>query len=216
MRAIRVASAALLGLTALTFTAPSAFAGDGDDHNITPFGYSVQPSTITAGGRLSLLLKRDGGCNGTVRISSGVFDTVTIPSGRSSATATIDRDARQGAVYEVTFFCDGVSGHTNLTIGTGRSDDSGTGRSDDGTGRSDDSGTGRSDDGTGRSDDSGTGRSDDLTPLDVPAQRGVRAGVGGSVGGFDVKEIGLGAALVGGSVGVAWYMSRRRAASDDS
>jgi hypothetical protein len=201
MRAIRVASAALLGLTALTFTAPSAFAGDGDDHNITPFGYSVQPSTITAGGRLSLLLKRDGGCNGTVRISSGVFDTVTIPSGRSSATATIDRDARQGAVYEVTFFCDGVSGHTNLTIGTGRSDDSGTGRSDDGT---------------GRSDDSGTGRSDDLTPLDVPAQRGVRAGVGGSVGGFDVKEIGLGAALVGGSVGVAWYMSRRRGASDDA
>ncbi|WP_406335048.1 hypothetical protein [Streptomyces sp. NBC_00203] len=186
MRAIRVASAALLGLTALTFTAPSAFAGDGDDHNITPFGYSVQPSTIAAGGLLSLLLKRDGGCNGTVRISSGVFDTVSIPSGRSSATATIDRDARQGAVYEVTFVCDGVSGHTDITIGTGRSDGI------------------------------GTGRSDDLTPVQVPAQQGVRAGVGGSVGGFDVKEIGLGAALVGGSVGVAWYMSRRRGASDDS
>jgi hypothetical protein len=185
MRAIRVASAALLGLTALTFTAPSAFADDGDNHNITPFGFSVQPSTIAAGGRLSLLLKRDGGCNGTVRISSGVFDTVTIPSGRSSATATIDRDARQGAVYEVTFFCDGVSGHTNLTIGTGRSGD-------------------------------GTGRSDDLSPVQAPVQQGVRAGVGGSVGGFDVKEIGLGAALVGGSVGVAWYMSRRRGASDDS
>ncbi|MFC7259434.1 hypothetical protein [Streptomyces lutosisoli] len=178
MRAIRVASAALLGLTALTFTAPSAFADDGDSHNITPFGFSVQPSTIAAGGRLSLLLKRDGGCNGTVRISSGVFDTVTIPSGRSSATATVDRDARQGAVHEVTFVCDGVSGHTDITIGTGRSDD--------------------------------------LTPVQVPAQQGVRAGVGGSVGGFDVQEIGLGAALVGGSVGVAWYMSRRRGASDDS
>ncbi|WP_330309183.1 MULTISPECIES: hypothetical protein [unclassified Streptomyces] len=182
MRAIRVASAALLGLTALTFTAPSAFADDGDTHNITPFGFSVQPSTIAAGGRLSLLLKRDGGCNGTVRISSGVFDTVSIPSGRSSATATVDRDARQGAVYEVTFLCDGVSGHTDITIGTG----------------------------------TGTGRSDDLSPVQVPAQQGVRAGVGGSVGGFDVKAIGLGAALVGGSVGVAWYMSRRCGASDDS
>lgn len=184
MRAIRVASAALLGLTALTFTAPSAFADNGDNHNITPFGFSVQPSTIAAGGRLSLLLKRDGGCNGTVRISSGVFDTVSIPSGRSSATATVDRNARQGAVHEVTFLCDGVSGHTDITIGTG----------------------------TG----TGTGRSDDLSPVQVPVQQGVRAGVGGSVGGFDVKEIGLGAALVGGSVGVAWYMSRRRGASDDS
>lgn len=67
MRAIRVASAALLGVTALTFTAPAAFAGDRDDHNITPFAFSVQPSTIAAGGQVSLLLKRDGGCRGTRR-----------------------------------------------------------------------------------------------------------------------------------------------------
>ncbi|WP_369250956.1 hypothetical protein [Streptomyces sp. R41] len=182
MHAIRVAAAALLSVTALTFSAPVAVAddgdGDGDDHNITPFGFSVQPSTISAGGRVTLLLNKDGGCKGSATVSSGVFDTVTIRPGQSSATATVDRDAKPGAVYEVTFSCDGVSGHTELTIATGPPGDP--------------------------------------TPVAVPAERGVRAGAGGSVGGFDLKEIGLGATLVAGSVGTAWYMSRRRAAADDS
>ncbi|MER5876107.1 MULTISPECIES: hypothetical protein [unclassified Streptomyces] len=176
MRAIRVASAALLGVTALTFTAPAAFAGDRDDHNITPFAFSVQPSTIAAGGQVSLLLKRDGGCRGNATVTSGVFDTVTIPPGQSSATAMVDWDARPGAVYDVTFSCGGASGSTGLTIAGGRSS----------------------------------------SPTPVPLQRGVRAGVGGSVGGFDLKEIGMGAALITGSVGAAWYMVRRRSASDES
>jgi hypothetical protein len=131
MHAIRVASAALLGITAVTFTAPDAFAGDGGSHNITAFGFSVGPSTITAGGQVSLLLS-----------------------------------------------CDGLSGHTALTVATGRPNN--------------------------------------RAPVPVPAQRGVRAGVGGSVGGFDLKEIGRGAALIAGCVGTAWYLSRRRIASDDS
>ncbi|MEU9207343.1 hypothetical protein AB0D27_05175 [Streptomyces sp. NPDC048415] len=135
MHAIRVASAALLGITAVTITAPAAFAGDGDSHNITPFGFSVGPSTITAGGQVSLLLS-----------------------------------------------CDGLSGHTALTVATGRPNN--------------------------------------RAPVPVPAQRGVRAGVragvGGSVGGFDLKEIGRGAVLIAGCVGTAWYLSRRRIASDDS
>ncbi|MFG2449593.1 hypothetical protein [Streptomyces sp. M41(2017)] len=176
MRAIRVASAALLGVTALTFTAPAAFAGDRDDHNITPFAFSVQPSTIAAGGQVSLLLKRDGGCRGNATVTSGVFDTVTIPPGQSSATAMVDWDARPGAVYDVTFSCGGASGSTGLTIASGRSS----------------------------------------SPTPVPLQRGVRAGVGGSVGGFDLKEIGMGAALITGSVGAAWYMVRRRSTSDES
>ncbi|MFD4525871.1 hypothetical protein ACFWP7_18470 [Streptomyces sp. NPDC058470] len=177
MRAIRVASAALLGVTALTFTAPAAFAGD-ENNNVTPFGFSVQPSTVAAGGQVSLLLKRDGGCRGRATVTSGVFDTVTIQQSQSSATATVDWDAKPGAVYEVTFTCDGVSGHTDLTIATGRSGDS--------------------------------------THNPVPVQRGVRAGVGGTVGGFDLKEVGLGTALIAGSVGAAWYMSRRRTSADDS
>lgn len=82
-------------------------------------------------------------------------------------------------MHEVTFTCDGVSGHTELTIGAGR-------------------------------------QGDDPTPDAVPVERGVRAGVGGSAGGFDLKEIGLGTALITGSVGAAWYMARRRGTADDS
>ncbi|MEU4165477.1 hypothetical protein AB0F46_01145 [Streptomyces sp. NPDC026665] len=178
MRAIRVASAALLGVTALTFAAPAALAGDGD-HGltpITPFAFSVQPSTVAAGGQVSLLLKRDGQCRGTATVTSGVFDTVSIPPGQSSATTTVDWDARPGAVYDVTFSCGGASGSTGLTIAGGRP----------------------------------------VTPTPVPLQRGVRAGVGGSAGGFDIKQIGMGAALIAGSVGAAWYLSRRRTSSDET
>ncbi|GGN58057.1 lipoprotein [Streptomyces albiflavescens] len=178
MHAIRVASAALLSMIALSFSAPVAVADHGDGHNITLFGFRVQPSTISAGDRVELLLNKDGGCKGSATVSSGVFDTVTIRPGQSSATATVDRDAQPGAVYEVTFKCDGVSDHTELTIATGRQDDA--------------------------------------TPAAVSAERDVRAGVGGSVGGLDFEEIGLGTVLITGSVGGAWYMWRRRAAADDS
>ncbi|MGW0954324.1 hypothetical protein [Streptomyces sp. NPDC002545] len=41
-------------------------------------------------------------------------------------------------------------------------------------------------------------------------RHGVRAGVGGTVAGFDLKQIGLGTALIGGSVGTAYRLSRRR------
>ncbi|MFH8218180.1 hypothetical protein ACH4C2_03165 [Streptomyces sp. NPDC018057] len=41
-------------------------------------------------------------------------------------------------------------------------------------------------------------------------QHGVRAGGGGTVAGFDLKEVGMGTALIVGSVGTAYYLSRRR------
>ncbi|MFI2643947.1 hypothetical protein [Streptomyces sp. NPDC018610] len=41
-------------------------------------------------------------------------------------------------------------------------------------------------------------------------QHGVRAGEGGTLAGFDLKQIGLGTALIGGSIGAAYYLSRRR------
>lgn len=172
MRAIRVASAALLGVGALALSAPSAVARG--DNNITPFGFSVLPSTIAAGGQVTLQLDRDnGGCTGSATVSSGVFDTITIPGNRSSATAVVDWDAKPGAVYKVTFACDGVSGSTDLTIATGRTN-----------------------------------------PTPYPYNRGVHAGEGGTVAGFDLKEIGLGAALIAGSVGAAYHFSRRRTGED--
>jgi hypothetical protein len=173
MRAIRVASAALLGACALTLSAPAAVASGGG--NITPFGFSVLPSTIAAGGQVTLQLNRDGGCKGPATVTSAVFDTVTIPRGRSTATATVDWDARAGATYQVTFTCDGVSGSTDLTIAGGRP----------------------------------------VGPTPVPVNpvnpnRPVHAGEGGSIAGFDLREIGLGAALIVGSVAAAYHFSRRR------
>ncbi|MET7972381.1 hypothetical protein ABZW44_04705 [Streptomyces mirabilis] len=197
MHAIRVASAALLGVSALTLSATAALAGnsDGDSdggrdsgrdsgrgNNITSFGFNVQPQSIAAGGRLRLTAES---CDSVARVSSEVFDTVTIPKGQSSATALIDGDARAGSVYQVTFQCGNESGHTELTIAPGRS---------------------------------GTTYSDP-TQVQVPAsvQRGVKAGVGGSSGGgFDLKEIGLGTALIAGCVGTAWSMTRRRVTDEES
>ncbi|MCX4237971.1 hypothetical protein [Streptomyces ortus] len=176
MRAIRVASAALLGMTALTLAMPVAVAeGDGDhepDRNITSFGFDVSPSTIAAGGRVSLSVD---GCEKEAKVSSGVFDTVSIHKGQSRASATVDWDAKPGAVYEVTFQCGHESGHTDLTIAGGRPDD----------------------------------------PTHPPAHRGVKAGVGGTAGGFDLGQIGIGAALIAGSVGAAYHWSRRRTAEQD-
>lgn len=173
MRAIRVASAALLGVSALALAAPAAVA-KGD--NITPFGFSVLPSTVAAGGQVTLQLERDkGGCVGSATVSSGVFDTISIPGHRSSATAVVDWDAKPGATYKVTFSCDGVSGSTQLTIATGRTTNP--------------------------------------TPYPYPNQ-GVHAGEGGTIAGFDLKEIGLGAALIAGSVGAAYHFSRRRTGED--
>ncbi|MFC8436514.1 hypothetical protein [Streptomyces sp. NPDC057253] len=175
MRAIRVASAALLGLTALALSAPAAAARS--DTNITPFGFSVLPSTVAAGGEVTLLLERDhGGCKGSATVTSAVFDTITIPSNRSQAIAVVDWDARPGTVHRVTFTCDGVSGSTSLTIAGSRP----------------------------------------VAPTPVPLYpgRGVQAGEGGSLAGFDLKEIGLGAALIAGSVGTAYYLSRRRGGED--
>lgn len=116
MHAIRVASAALLGVTALAFAAPAAQAAV-MNNDVTSFGFSVVPSTIAAGGQVTL---RVDGCNDDTRVSSGVFDPVTIPKGHKSARANVDWDAKPGASYRVTFNCGGESGRTDLTIAIGR------------------------------------------------------------------------------------------------
>ncbi|MFI1029077.1 hypothetical protein [Streptomyces sp. NPDC020951] len=166
MRAIRVASAALLGVTALTFCASAAVADD--DHYVMSNGYSVLPSAVAAGGQVTVEVDRHtSGCRSSVTVTSEVFDAVVIPRGSSSAVVLVDRDARAGASYRVTFSCGGLSAVKELTIVGGR-----------------------------------------------PVPQGVHAGEGGSVAGFDLEEIGLGAALIAGSVGAAYYFSRRRAGED--
>ncbi|GGS20580.1 hypothetical protein GCM10010252_69860 [Streptomyces aureoverticillatus] len=118
MRAIRVASAALLTATALTLTAPPASAAVAGEENITSFGFRVTPSTIAAGGQVTLSVD---GCEHNTKVTSGVFDDVTIPKGQTTATAKVFWEAKPGAMYEVTFTCGQESGTTDLTIVGGQS-----------------------------------------------------------------------------------------------
>ncbi|MER5793549.1 hypothetical protein [Streptomyces sp. NPDC001980] len=267
MRAIRVASAALLGLGALALSAPIILASDTRDTRDTSdaarddgahFGFRVTPTTVAAGGRVSLHLDRGSGCRGAATVTSGAFDTVRIPSEQDSVTATVDRTAKSQASYRVTFSCDGSSVSTQLAIasstsaghGDGHTDEPGTGNgradeqtggrtaghADGGTGSGTDGhGDGRTDEATdarsdsesdsradaatdgrtdSRADSGGSGSHEELNPQPLPPAQGVQAGEGGSIDGFDLKEIGLGAALVMGSVGAAYRRSRRHDGED--
>lgn len=168
MRAIRVVSAALLGVSALAMTAPAAQA-QGDNSG---FWASVRPTTVVPGEHVRL---RATGCEQSVTVSSGVFDTVTIPRGRTTAWARVDRDAGPGAVYEVSFYCGTFWQSVDLTIAGGRPD------RPEGPGH---------------------------------PEHGVRAGEGGTLAGLDLKEIGLGAALITAALGTAYHLSRRRTDED--
>ncbi|MFI7498498.1 hypothetical protein ACIBVL_08235 [Streptomyces sp. NPDC049687] len=175
MRAIRVASAALLGMTALTLSAPAAVASGGDDHYVMSNGYGVLPATVAAGGQVTLQVDRVvSGCRGSVTVSSGAFDTVTVPRGSSSAVALVDRYAKPGAMYRVTFSCGGLGAVKDLTIAA----------------------------------------VPPPVPEPYPVPQGVRAGEGGTVAGFDLQEIGLGAALIAGSLAAAYHFARRRGGAD--
>ena len=243
MRAIRVASAALLGLGGLALCAPVILASDTSDagrrDDGAHFGFRVTPTTVAAGGRVSLHLDRGSGCRGTATVTSGLFDTVRIPSEQDSVTATVDRTAKSQASYRVTFNCDGSSVSTQLAIASGTAaghadghpdeHSAAEGRTDEQTGGRTGAGTGSgtaghadgvSDTGTdghgdGRTDIGGSGSREELNPQPLPPGRGVRAGEGGSIDGFDLQEIGFGAALVVGSVGTAYRRSRRDAGGED-
>ncbi|GAA2572047.1 MULTISPECIES: hypothetical protein [Streptomyces] len=169
MRAIPVASVALLGVATLSACVPAGAVGS------DTFGFTVTPATVAPGGEVTVGVGRTAaGCRGRVTVTSPVFDTVTIPRHESSATARVDRDARRGAVYQVTFACKDKTGTAHLTI---------------------------------------AGGSHHPTP-EPRHPKGVHAGEGGSIAGFDVKQIGLGLALVVGSVGAAYHLSRRRSGED--
>ncbi|MEU1345350.1 hypothetical protein [Streptomyces sp. NPDC005827] len=213
MRAIRVASAALLGVGALVLSAPAAHA-------------------------------TDGGCRAATTVTSGLFGTVLIPpeqgagalnSGSRALYPMLFTCAGLSAPAEPARAASGSDGHESgngndhgTSHENGRGDDQTGGRTDDQTGdrtdgRTDDGGGSSGTDG-GRTEDSGTGSDSDsdsgtngreeLNPQPLPPSRGVQAGEGGSFGGFDLKEIGLGAALVVGAVGTAYRVSRRPSAED--
>lgn len=179
MRAIRVAPLALLGASALTLLAPSAAHAAPDGASST-FNPTISPSVIAPGGRVTL---GAGGCTGETTVSSGIFDTVTIPSGSTTATAIVDTDARRGAVYAVTFACGstGTSRNVNLTITGGATSTP-----------------------VPTPTTVPTASSTTLVP------GGVRGGLGGSSGTTDTVEVAVGAALVVAAASGALYFARRR------
>ncbi|GGS77015.1 MULTISPECIES: hypothetical protein [Streptomyces] len=196
MRAIPVASAALLGACALTSCVPVAGAA-GQGGGSAPFGFAVRPSTIAPGGEVTLEVDREGGgCKGPATVSAPVFDPVTIHPGHTSARAVVDWDAKPGAVHQVLFRCDGATGTASLTIAGGVPTQS------------------------------PTPPPSTIAPPPPPPehpghgehpghpQKGVHAGEGGTAAGFGLRNIGLGAALVVGSVGAAYHFSRRRSGTD--
>lgn len=209
MGAIRTSPPALLGAAAAgalgtllvcgAAAAPAARAADAAP--ITSFGFAITPSTVAPGGQVVLSVT---GCNAAfATVSSGVFDTVSIDRGRT-ARVTVDRDARRGAQYSVSFTCAGETGSADLTItgGTGRPTTSstvGARRTPTATA------TASAATGTRAGISAGTG-----TGASRPATLGVRGGLGGSVAGLDPLELGAGAGLVlGGLVGLGYALRRR-------
>ncbi|MEW1722456.1 hypothetical protein [Streptomyces sp. NPDC093109] len=180
MRAIRAASAALLGAVALALTAPTATAAV--DGGTTPFGFSVTPATVAPGGRVTLGVTN---CSSTATASSGVFDTVNIPSGRT-ALATVDWDAKAGTAHQVTFTCNGVTGRTTLTV-------SGATRAPAAV--------------------PVPARTAPTAASTAIAPAGVRGGLGGSVGGVTNGELAAGTALVVVATAGAVHAARRRTAA---
>ncbi|MFJ3904967.1 hypothetical protein [Streptomyces sp. NPDC090025] len=123
MRAIRAASTALLGAAGLALAAPFAVPAVAVDGAPAPRAkavgdFTVSPSTVAPGGRITLSAP---GCSSTATASAGIFDTATIAPG-SAVTATVDADAKRGAVYTVSFNCTGGGqGTVDLTISGGTS-----------------------------------------------------------------------------------------------
>ena len=125
MRAARLIAGSVLTVGALSLAGPLAFAADGGGtaSNVTPFAFKIYPTTVKAGGNIGLGVS---GCDATsATASSGVFDTVTLPStgtkGEYVGAATVDADAKPGAQYDVKFTCGSSSGTTTLTVSGGTS-----------------------------------------------------------------------------------------------
>lgn len=181
MRAIRLTSAAALGLAALSLTAPAASAVGG---RVSPLVGTATPSTIAAGGQVTLSLS---GCDGDADAFSAVFDNVRIPPG-GTATATVDWDAKRGAMYTVTYTCDdGRRTTSQLTIA-----------------------------GDSRPTPTFTTLRPTVTTTATATRSPAgpaRGGVGGSQDGLNTGEIAAGAALVVAAAGGVVYVLRRRGGS---
>ncbi|MFI9063284.1 hypothetical protein ACIGQE_15580 [Streptomyces sp. NPDC053429] len=196
MGAIRSSATALLsaGATGVVLAlgpAGTSAAIAAETQPVTSFAFAITPSTVAPGGQVVLSVS---GCNSAFATSSsGVFDTVSIARGQT-ARVTVDRDARPGALYSVTFTCNGETGSADLTIAgaTSRPTTSST------------VGPPR------RLPLPPTAPTAPAAPATGSAALGVRGGLGGSVAGMDLLEFGIGAGFVLAAVAGTGYVLRRR------
>lgn len=195
MRAIRAASAALLGAAALALTTP-AVAMATAAAPVTPFGFAVTPSVIAAGGQVTLTVT---GCSSTATAESGVFDDTAIPSG-GSARASVFWDAKPGAMYEVTFSCNGEEGTTDLTIAGGTPAPTPTP-------------TRTSTSTPTRTPSPAVTRTPTTSSTAIAPPGGVKGGLGGSFIGMNGTELAIGTGLVATAALGTVLVVRRRAAS---
>ncbi|MFF0723968.1 hypothetical protein [Streptomyces sp. NPDC004134] len=130
MRIISTAlAAAAVGALAAGLTATVATA-QGNDDNITSFGFTVSPKTVKPGGTVELTVTE---CEKEATASSAVFDKTALGTGggTQSAQVVVDLDAKPGAAFDVTFTCGAESGTAPLTIagaGGGKSEIGATSR----------------------------------------------------------------------------------------
>ncbi|MER8093627.1 hypothetical protein [Streptomyces goshikiensis] len=223
MGAIRSSATALLSAGATgaavalgALCMPSATAAEAQPA-VASFGFTVTPSTVAPGGQAVLSVS---GCNAAfATVSSGIFDTVSIARGQT-ARVTVDRDARRGAVYSVSFTCNGETGSADVTIagGTTRPTTSSTaGASRNSTAPVPRNSMAPAPRGSVPAAPVPRGSVPaGLAPApSVPAPSGsgalgVRGGLGGSVAGMDPLELGAGAAFFLAAAAGTAYVVRRR------
>ncbi|NEB80846.1 hypothetical protein G3I40_37395 [Streptomyces sp. SID14478] len=114
MRRSLMTPSLILSLVGLLTAAPAALADDvGTQPDVTSFGFSVSPTTVSPGGIVTLSANA---CEvPTVSVDAPVFDATELNEGHT-ATARVYDDAKPGAQYEVEFNCNGERGTTMLTI----------------------------------------------------------------------------------------------------
>ncbi|MFE3628463.1 hypothetical protein [Streptomyces goshikiensis] len=213
MGAIRSSATALLSAGATgaalalgSLCMPSATAAEAQPA-VTSFGFTITPSTVAPGGQAVLSVS---GCNAAfATVSSGIFDTVSIARGQT-ARVTVDRDARRGAVYSVSFTCNGETGSADVTIagGTTRPTTSSTaGASRNSTAPVPRTSTAPAPRG---SVPAGLAPAPSVPAPSGSGALGVRGGLGGSVAGMDPLELGAGAAFFLAAAAGTAYVVRRR------
>ncbi|MFE3997088.1 hypothetical protein ACFXPW_36180 [Streptomyces goshikiensis] len=210
------ATGAALALGALCM--PAATAAEAQPA-VTSFGFTVTPSTVAPGGQAVLSVS---GCNAAfATVSSGIFDTVSIARGQT-ARVTVDRDARRGAVYSVSFTCNGETGSADVTIAGGSTRP--TTSSTAGASRNSTAPVPRGSvpaapvpaapvPAASAPARSAPARSVPARSVPAPSDSGalgVRGGLGGSVAGMDPLELGAGAAFFLAAAAGTAYVVRRR------